>query len=616
MAQTEKREKTAGKLKIGDDWNAITIIALSQNNPLKAIAEFVENSIDAKAKHITLTRGKEKGDYYLRVSDDGEGIDDFHYLATHIGDSLKRKLKQRGVKDLQGEFGIGLLSFWTVGEELTMTSTGSSGETRRLRLVKGNSAYSIEEPSALFKHARGTDIVIHPILAGVRFLSGEKIQNYLASELRDRITKSGVKIKIVDKASHREFSVDPHKYEGRLMHGLPEARSPLGEIYAELYLSSASSENRISLCKNGTRVIDDLRKIDDFCHAPWTSPYLEGLIDCSFLQLTPGTRDGVIYDAAFASLLESLGPLEDELLERIKELEQAEEEEASRAILGKVARALKEAFLLLPRESYSWLNIQAGKTKLKKEGGEPGTLEAGGASGEALAGDEPAADGSVLEREFSPEEGQQRAAQKDFFDYAGPLHKAVISPASMVVGVEKTRFLKIVARDKSRRVIDSGLEVEWSLVEGPGELEVEGDSGLFATFRAGREPGLCRITATVTQGEIVCPCEAIVTVTAELLSDGGVGSGQHGRKGLPDYTYQKAPGELWRSRYDADKNIIIINSGHADFIYSGKQPARRLRYIGRLFAKELVLFNFPEASKPELLERMIELNLYMEENLR
>lgn len=34
---------STGKLRIGDDWNAITIIALSQNNPLKAIAEFVEH---------------------------------------------------------------------------------------------------------------------------------------------------------------------------------------------------------------------------------------------------------------------------------------------------------------------------------------------------------------------------------------------------------------------------------------------------------------------------------------------------------------------------------------------------------------------------------------------
>ena len=42
------RRKDSGKLRIGDDWNAIRIIALSQSNPLKAIAEFVENSIDAQ----------------------------------------------------------------------------------------------------------------------------------------------------------------------------------------------------------------------------------------------------------------------------------------------------------------------------------------------------------------------------------------------------------------------------------------------------------------------------------------------------------------------------------------------------------------------------------------
>ena len=46
-----------GKLRIGDDWNAIRIIALSQSNPLKAIAELVENSIDAHARKITITRG-------------------------------------------------------------------------------------------------------------------------------------------------------------------------------------------------------------------------------------------------------------------------------------------------------------------------------------------------------------------------------------------------------------------------------------------------------------------------------------------------------------------------------------------------------------------------------
>jgi hypothetical protein len=59
-----------GKLRIGDDWNAIRIIALSQSNPLKAIAELVENSIDAHARKITITRGREHGEHYLAIRDD------------------------------------------------------------------------------------------------------------------------------------------------------------------------------------------------------------------------------------------------------------------------------------------------------------------------------------------------------------------------------------------------------------------------------------------------------------------------------------------------------------------------------------------------------------------
>ena len=124
--------RARGRLKIGDDWNAITIIALSQSNPMKAVAELIENSIDAKARSITVTRGREGGRHYLSIKDDGEGVPrdaaglpDFRYVATHICDSVKRRLKQDGVAGLQGEFGIGLLSFWTIGEELAMTSAAS-----------------------------------------------------------------------------------------------------------------------------------------------------------------------------------------------------------------------------------------------------------------------------------------------------------------------------------------------------------------------------------------------------------------------------------------------------------------------------------------------------------
>ena len=100
---TNPTESESGKLRIGDDWNAIRIIALSQSNPLKAIAEFVENSIDARAKTIAVTHGREHGEHYLMVKDDGDGIPrnphglpDFKYVATHICDSIKRRMKADG----------------------------------------------------------------------------------------------------------------------------------------------------------------------------------------------------------------------------------------------------------------------------------------------------------------------------------------------------------------------------------------------------------------------------------------------------------------------------------------------------------------------------------------
>src|SRR4030088_2844212 len=160
MAKTsaaKSQESEKGKLKIGDDWNAITIIALSQSNPLKAIAELVENSIAAKAPTVTITRGREHGRHFLAIRDDGEGVPrdsegrpDFRYVATHICDSVKRRLKANGSAGLQGEFGIGLLSFWTVGEELTMTSTGTDRRPYQVIMRKGDPGYSVAPKRTLF----------------------------------------------------------------------------------------------------------------------------------------------------------------------------------------------------------------------------------------------------------------------------------------------------------------------------------------------------------------------------------------------------------------------------------------------------------------------------------
>ena len=595
VAKAKDRHTASGRLRIGDDWNAITIIALSQSNPLKAVAEFVENSIDARARNVFIVRGKEHGEAYLSVTDDGEGVPrdedgapNFRYVATHIGDSLKRRLKAQGATGIQGEFGIGLLSFWTVGEELTMASTGTDGRLYQMRMRKGNPGYTVTARAALVARA-GTELKIKPLLPGIRQMSGEKLQWYLASELRDRIRQSGVNVEITDRQARKRYKVEPRRFGGRLLHDLRRAGTSLGEIYLELYLAEPAPDNFVGLYRSGTRVLANLTELDAFQRLPWTTGYLQGIIDAPFLNLTPGTRTGVIQDEAFGVLLDALAPVETQLTELVEEQRRAEEEQASRELLRAIQRAFQEALLALPAEEYDWYDIQ-------------------GRGGRARGGVGPAG----LPVETAAEaEAEEEPAQKQFFGFAGPLFSVRVSPASCVVPVDGTRTLRALARDRSRRVVEEGVSFRWAILEGGGRLD--GAEGEIVEFHASAEPGLTRVRVAATQGQVTCEAEGTITVTQSLLTEREPAAN---RQGLPDYTFERAAGELWRSRYDPERNVIVINNGHRDFVYAARSRALKLRYIVRLFAKELVLRNFPGQPPAELLERMVELSLYTEEHLR
>ncbi|MBN2545369.1 MAG: ATP-binding protein [Spirochaetes bacterium] len=610
---SEKTIKTdKGRLKIGDNWNAISIIALSQNNPLKAIAEFVENSIDAKACNITIIRGKEKGQYYLKIIDDGEGIPkdpdgipDFKYVATHICDSAKKRLKKEGIQGLQGEFGIGLLSFWTVGEMLFMTSSGDDGRNYCMTMNRNKPGYSINARKALFVN-KGTELLIKPILPGIKQLNGEKIQNYLASELRDRIKKTNVKIKIIDRTSRNEYEVIPRQFSGRLLHNLSLLSSKYGDIYLELYLNEYSTGNEIGLYRQGTRVLKSVAILDEFNCEPWTSGYFQGLMDVPYLQLTPGTRDGLIRDSLYESFINSIEKVSIELKSIIEEEKKKEEEKASRNVLKTIQKALKEAFLMLPREEYDWLEIYMPQS-LKK-------------SGLKFTGYKREVTGSAQGAESIPENYHEQGAsvadktgQMHFFEFPGPLYKVIISPTSCIINIGLAKNFRAIARDKNKRVIDKNIIFKWDIVEGGGKIE--NDETEIAAYHAPNEPGITIIKVTAAQNERVCSSESIITITDSIMPKSQT-EGLDQKKGLPDYTFKYAPGDLWRSNYDQENNLIVINNGHADYIFSSKNKIRKLRYICKLYSKELVLKNFIGLSANDILERMVELSIYAEENLK
>ena len=610
MADSERKPKSGkqsiarGRLRIGDDWNAITIIALSQSNPLKAIAELVENCIDANARSITITRGREHGRHFLAIRDDGDGVPrgedgrpDFHYVATHICDSVKRRLKAEGSTGLQGEFGIGLLSFWTVGEDLTMTSTGADQRAYQMVMRKGDPGYAVTPKRTLFAEG-GTEVRISPLLEGIRALSGEKIQWYLAAELRDRIGQSGVRISVIDKLARKQYAVEPRQYEGRLLHQLPAVRTAHGDLYAELYLNEPSDSNRVALFRHGTRVIEDLASLEDFAHPPWSKRYLQGHIDAPFVNLTPGTRSGVVRDAAYAAACEGLRPLEEKLVEIIEDQRRAEDEQASRELLRAIQRAFREALLALPVEEYDWFDIHARAQR-------PITGSLGDEDGRASS----AAQTDAIAGAAEPEPGEDR--QRQFFEFAGPLFSVTVMPASSIVRVGDRKAFKALPRDRSRRRVEQDLELHWQIVEGAGALERSHDQAVV--FVAPDEPGLTRLKVCVSQRDIVCEAEALITVTHELLAQ--IGATTVPSQGLPGYTFERAPGESRRSKFDAARNVIVINNGHRDFVYASRNKSLKLRYLVRLYAKELVLRNFVGLPADQLLERMVELSLRTEEHL-
>ena len=554
--RSSSRARNGGKLRIGDHWNAITIIALSQNSPLKAIAEFVENSIDANASTVTIVRGREQGEHYLRVVDDGEGIrlnpegvPDFDYVATHICDSIKRTLKRQGAGNIQGEFGIGLLSFWTVGERLVLSSRGADGHAYEMEMLKGDQRYQLTRRRILFAQP-GTELLVRPLLPGIRQLSAERIQGFLASELRERIRASGVRIRIKDRRARTELEVVPREFTGRPLRDIEPIEVPEGVVEAEIYLNDPSADNSVALFRHGTRVVPDISRLPGLDREPWTSGLLQGLVEAPFLQLTPGTRDGVVLDARFEALQTGLQQIEPAIIEQIERERAVAEEEASLSILRSVRKALTEGFQSLPREDYTLLEVpEPRRTRVAGTDGHEAKKDGHGEL--PLSADDPEEAVEPGPTEPTNDAEPSEPTPRKFYEHAGPLHKVTVSPASSVVKVGESCTIRCIPKDRSGRVIEAGVDVRWRLIEGGGSLA--DDDREVVRFMASDQPGLTVLQATAKQAEIECSAESI----GERLGNSDHGGG----RGIPDYTYRHAPGELWRSRYDAEHNLIVVNNG-------------------------------------------------------
>lgn len=594
-------QTTTGTLKIGDQWNAITIIAHSQTHPLKAICELAENAIDAGSGSIRIVRRRSQRRIFLEVEDDGRGVTpaadgtpDFERIATHLCDSMKRHLDTPQRRGVHGEFGIGLLSFWSLGEELRMTSGGGSGTVRELHLVRGKRQYTIRPVRGRLA-ARGTRVLVGPLLEATKNLvTGEKIARYLSAELRDRIRNTGVTIDVVDTVARRETRVVPRAFDGERLEIPRRYATPLGDVGVELYLrgDDAAGSGGIALCKDGTRVLADIAELLPFQHAPWTDRRLEGLVDFEALALAPGTRSGIVPDAAFDALTRVAPAIEADMAAAVADREQAEAERASRQILKQVHKAFASALAELPQEDYLFFDIPKTEPSLQDRGGT-------GASGSSRAGRDAA-------RRAGPEDqpASAEAPAALFPAEPGPLAAVRITPRQPRRPPGGSCLFTAAATDAAGVPI-RGVAITWRIVAGEAGIATDGASCRVASSTV----GVVAVEATARQADI----EVSDRVEVKFLVDADAGGA--GGRGLPGYRLEPEHGRPWRSRYDAAANEILINSAHRDFLASRASAAKHRRYIGKLYAKEVVLTNFPHESPAEVMERLIEVTLRTEDAL-
>ena len=480
------REVTTGKVRVHDPFELVRWLALSQPDPRKALAELVQNSLDAGARNVRVTRLRRKGSPMLAIWDDGEGVipeltrrDALGYIATHIGHSRKRTLTPRQRLDLmtQGQYGIGLLGFWSLGETLEMRTAMPGQRSFRLLLFRDRPDFVIEPlRGRLPLDERWTEVVVHGLhREAVPAVLGRRAAGYLAAELRGQLLERDVRLVVEDRMAR-----GPPRRSSRCARPASWANASPGRSgwrWAEATRRSAwSSTSRarggtaprpsratpLAVYAAGTLVADSFHDLAalGLDHPPWTDPRLTGLVEFPALRVAPGSRRGVVPDDAAGAFAETLSGAEPVLCELLAAYEQRRAAELDRSLIKNLQRAFRGFWRQRPR--YTMLPVEGRRDASSGPAG-PGEAARGGAEIEAAAagpvpvgGDDPPS----LPRLYPP----------------GPLAEVLLTPSPLQVECGGQRHARARAVDGEGRELDEAVTYRWRLGGPVGRLKVRADA--------------------------------------------------------------------------------------------------------------------------------------------
>jgi hypothetical protein len=604
------------KLRPADPFDLIRWLARSQSDPRKAVAELVQNSLDANARRVTIERRRVRRVPALVVRDDGEGIVPelpreaaLRAIATNIGHSRKRGLSPRERHDeiVAGKYGIGLLGFWSIGQRMEIRSRVGGGEVWVLRMVEDQERAELLRDRMAFESTDTfTEVVISDLHdSAQRLLTGRRLNDYLSSELRGMLLATGAALEIHDGLARglaeRTFTVVPRRFVGErlalpeiaLVDGYPPAR-------IELYLARGGDQAAVEVSCAGTLVADDAAELraEGLDRSPWTGRGLTGLIEFPAFQIPPGTRRGIVPDAAseaFANAMAAYAPLVEAELARFERERQAT---TSRQLLAELRRALRGLRARLPQYELPKVEEVVPRT----DGSTP--VDGAGAVPEGLP---IPAGGLELDQQGKPPDIEPAPPETPSLFPPGPLASVRIVPPEIAIAPGRERRVQAIAVDRDGRRVRGEVALAWSSDNEAIAIVGEGAKPLVRVHPDAR-PGLQAALAVVaTQAAERAEASATVIVADRPEPSADLAAG------VPEPELVDDPGARWRSRFDGQR--WQVNASHEDYIALRGEPRTRLRYLLALFAKEVALRAHGVPGSEEALESLVEILAHAERNL-
>ena len=345
-----------------NEWDLIRFIALqlSSRDPRVSVKELIDNAFDAfsgmeyspsDGKQVKIIlRKKDRHNPHIKVFDNGpgwephkgatdprKGMPDFEYTVEHIGDSIKKKFaafqKATAEGRSTGQFGLGLFSFWALGERLTVYSrsvleNGRTGPCSMMVWQKevkdATIRHGVEPPQELLKRA-GTLLVIEQLQkTQMNLVTGNILTTYVGRACRPVLMKTGIELVIDDHG--RKFIVEPKKYEGTKFPTVEyETHGSFGSISMEIFAFppvDLPDEYQVPVFCKGAKVYSDITEIPELNIFPWNGKKVYGEINYPYGSIAP-SRTAFVPDEFMGAFIEAMQDVSKQLGEFVNKLEAA-----------------------------------------------------------------------------------------------------------------------------------------------------------------------------------------------------------------------------------------------------------------------------------------------------